>query len=789
MAQTKSEIGRKNPIQIPVLAVRDQVQFPGVVMTLLVARSQSREALHAAQSGKRLLFVVTQSDSSVNEPTPSDLCEIGTVSELLHSVPLPDGSARVVMRGLYRASSVITDKGHFVATINELPSTTVVSERTTALQRLVFDIFSQLAGRHKQIPPEALESVVHVTQANEFADAVAHYTPLSIDQKQSLLEDLDCESRLESIYRALKAESSLMSLEQDIRNSVESELGNSHREYFLREQIRTIQNELGIKSSTEQECAEYREKAMQRGLSGSTFNSIEGEIRRLEMSGTSGEGISNADALVIRNYLDTVLNLPWNVSTEDNLDIVGAESSLDEHHYGLHAVKERILEFLAVRKLNGTAKGTVLCFIGPPGVGKTSLAQTVATALNRKCVSIALGGVRDEAEIRGHRRTYVGARPGRIIQAIRESGANNPILVLDEIDKIIQGVAGDPTSALLEVLDSEQNNRFVDHFLEVPFDLSEVLFVTTANLVEGIPVALRDRMELIEFPGYSEFERINIGRQHIEPMIGAESGLGLRMPPITDAAIKSLATEYTRESGVRSLRREFARLGRKLAKMEAMGRKMPKQIDRKELIELLGLPPAINESRGEVAEIGMTHGLVVTTYGGDIMQIEVSLTKPIGNEPKLTLTGALGVVMQESVQTSLACIRRILDTKGVDSRFDVHVHLPQAAIPKDGPSAGVPISVALYSAFTSKPVHADIAMSGEVTLHGNILPVGGLREKILAAKRFGFTKVLYPKCQLTEVTALDAEIQAEIILIPIAHISEGLEIALPSDQAQTVNMR
>jgi ATP-dependent Lon protease len=764
--------------QLPVLPVRDQVLFPGVVMTLQVARAKSREALQLAQAGERLLFVVSQRAATLDEPSHKDLFRVGTVAEVLHVVPLPDGSARVILRGIHRAK-VASHAENGTVLVNEIKTTEKATQKIAVTKRLAIDQFGLLAGRHRQIPPESLEAVINAQTSSDVADTISYFLPIEVSEKQALLEQLDNEKRLREVLQILKREEHLLDLEENLKEEVGRSINEAQKEFFLHEQLKTIQKELGIRESRYEELAQ---KVNQAELPSEIAANLQRELSRLQQMEAYAP-----EAQVVRAYIETVLDLPWATRAVELLDLNEASRRLDENHFGLDSVKDRVLEFLSVRKLKGTKAGAVLCFVGPPGVGKTSLAQTVAEALDRQCVQVALGGVRDEAEIRGHRRTYVGARPGRLIQAIREAGSMNPVVVLDELDKVAQGSHGDPMSALLEVLDPEQNRRFVDHYLELPVDLSEIVFIATANLLDHLPQPLFDRMEIIEFPGYTEVERVQIAKSHIEPVVAAESGLVGQMPLITEEALQALASEYTRESGVRALRREFARLGRKLARKAASGETLPPVIDRDTLVQLLGRPPISASPVNEESEIGLTHGLVVTGYGGDRMPVEVSLTKPLGTDPKLTLTGAVGPVLQESVQTALTCVRRLLDTKGIDSRFDVHVHLPQAAIPKDGPSAGLTVSIALYSAFTGRAVRRDVAMTGEVTLRGQVLPVGGLREKILAARRYGYATVLYPGSQQPEVDGLPSDIRDGLELCPVHMVNEGIEIALT--YAQTVSMR
>jgi ATP-dependent Lon protease len=764
----------------PVLSLRDQVLFPGVVLTVGVARARSLKAIELAQKGDRTLWVVSQKTGVTENPSIEELCAIGTIAEMLHTVSLPDGSIRVILRGIERAQmSRPVDEHHVeVSLLSKLESD---KKEEIALRRIAVDEFVSLAGRHKSIPAESVETVIHANGLEDTIFHLGHFLPLSIAERQLILESESPIKVLKQIRNAISNERELLDLEDKLRAQVETEVRDTQRQFYLREQLRVIQRELGQDSELQPEISGFRRKIKELNLPSDVYDVAEFELRKLEKLDSL-----SSETHVVRSYLDTLLSIPWGTSTPDSLDLAKATRILDENHYGLEVVKERVQEFLSVRQLKGSQAGAILCFVGPPGVGKTSLARTIAKALGRQFGQLALGGVRDEAEIRGHRRSYVGARPGRIVQTIRNTKSMNPVIVLDEIDKLTHGMAGDPMSAMLEVLDPEQNTEFVDHYLEVPINLSQVLFIATANILDTLPQPLLDRMEFIEFPGYTEVERVQIAKNHILASVREEIGLRDQMPVLTDEAYHMLATDYTRESGVRAIRREFAKLGRKLARMIALGQTIPTIIDVEELRDLLGQPPISPSPVNESPEIGTSHGLVVTGYGGDRMQVEVSLTKPIGPEPKLTLTGAVGPVLNESVQAALTCVRRLLDQKGIDSRFDVHVHLPQAAIPKDGPSAGVTVAIALYSAFTGRAVRRDVAMTGEVTLRGHVLPVGGLREKILAARRYGYRTVIFPGSQESEVSSLPTEVYEGLLLQPIHEITEGIEVAL--DYAQTVNI-
>lgn len=774
MARKGISLAKARPDSHPLVAVRDQVQFPGMIMTLMVSRPATLAALDAALAGDQLVVVMLQRDGTLETPSLSDLFSVGTLSEVLHVVPLPDGSSRAVLRGVSRVGVSSLDAG--VATYSVLGETLQESPTVLATKRILIESFAHLAANHRLVPPESMDSIAAARTTAALADTISFFLPCNSAEKQAILEELNVAARLEAILRLSKEEESLITVEQEIREQVDAEIGRTQRQFFLKEQLRAIQSELGGAGTSEAD----RYESLLQDLPSPVRTAALAEVRKLRTADPD-----SAEAQTSRTYLDTVLSLPWMEPASQEVDLRTAKTALDANHFGLDSVKERMIEFLAVHKLNGGRQGAVLCFVGPPGVGKTSVAHTIAKVLGRPAVNIALGGLKDEAEIRGHRRTYVGARMGKIMNSLRTAGVPNPVCILDEIDKMHDGTQGDPASALLEVLDTEQNQAFVDHYLEVPFDLSKVLFIATANLLDRLPSALYDRLEVIEFSGYSESERAEIAKRHILPATASDSGLGDLMPPLTEEATKTLASSYSRESGVRGLSRECRRLARKLATLKAMDQPLPTVIDAEELMRLLG-PAPVDDQVSHNAQVGTAHGLVVTGYGGDIMQIEVGLARPQGPEPKLTLTGALGPVMQESVQTALTFIRSQLDARQIDSRFDVHVHLPQAAIPKDGPSAGVTIAIALFSAFTGRPASGNVAMTGEITLRGQVLPVGGLREKILAAKRFGYSTVLYPAPLQAEVERMSEEVREGIKLHPIARFEQALEHAF--DYAQTVSI-
>ncbi len=765
---------------IPVLAVRDAVHFPALINTLNVVREPSVRAIRKSMDGDRRVLVLSQRDMSQEEPRVEDLYRIGTLSEALQALPMPDTSLRVVLRGLVRARAarLITRNGTFWAEIEEVPEQGSEDLRANAVMRASVETFGRVVGLNKQIPPEAMQSVVHLDEPGKLADAIAHHLPLKPSEKQALLEQQNALERLERIFEFLKREEQILDLDVDIRKRVERELGDGQREFFLREQLKIIQNELQQREHRLGETEEYKQKLEQCQMPEAAEQKALSELRRLDRTPAS-----SPEGMVLRNYLDCMVELPWNQTTEDRLDVASAKQLLDEQHFGLEKVKTRILDYLAVRQLKGSMRGPILCFVGPPGVGKTSIARSIAEAMGRKFVKLALGGVRDEAEIRGHRRTYVGSMPGRIIQGLRTCGAKNPVIVLDEIDKLGSDYQGDPTSALLEALDPQQNDRFSDHYLEAPFDLSEVMFVATANLLENIPAALRDRMEVIHFPSYTDEERLQIATSFLVPKTLEDHGINAQQIDIPESSLKEIIRDYTREAGVRDLGRAIAAVARKAARQVAEGMTKKQVIDEVRLAEFLGQPRFRRQARLEEDAIGSATGLVVSEYGGDVISIEASLMEPHAARTELRLTGNLGDVMKESAQAALTFVRANSEALGIGRTFkyDVHVHVPQGSIPKDGPSAGVTIGVALASAASGRAVRHDVAMTGELTLRGKVLPVGGIRDKVLAAHRAGIKTVIIPAENAIELEDVPASVLMDIEVQLVADLFRALEIALKSD--------
>ncbi len=762
---------------VPVLPVRDTVHFPGLMNTLHVVRELSLRAIRTSMEGDRRILVVSQKDMSVQEPGPNDLHSFGIISEPLQSLPLPDGSYRVALRGLrrVRVNKVVNQGGLFWAEVEEVSEGAVEPVRAEALMRAVVETFSNVVQLNKNIPPEAMQSVVHAEESGALADAIGHHLPVPPAQKQEVLETIDPMLRLELAFRLLKKELQVLDLNSRIHHEVEKELGDSQREFYLREQLKIIQTELHEREDRLGESDEYRNLIQEAKMPPETETRALAELKRLDRTPDS-----SPEGMVMRNYLDCLVGLPWSTATEDRLDVNAAHDLLEKQHYGLDPVKSRILDFLAVRQLTGSLRGPILCFVGPPGVGKTSLGRSIAEAMGRKFVRISLGGVRDEAEIRGHRRTYVGSMPGRIIQGIRQCGARNPVVVLDELDKLANDGRGDPTSALLEALDPEQNEHFSDHYLEVPFDLSAVMFIATANLLENVPAPLRDRMEVIHFPSYTDEERTHIAQTFLLPRALTEHGLTVEQVVLPEESVDALVQHYTREAGVRSIRREIGALCRKTARAIAEGETPPIILDEARLLTFLGRPRYRRNGAEPQHQIGAATGLVVSEAGGDLIAIETSLMEPLGDRPELRLTGNLGTVMKESAEAALTYVRSIERELAPDRpfRYDVHVHVPEGGIPKDGPSAGVTIAAALASAYSGRAVRADVAMTGEISLRGRVLPVGGIRDKVLAAHRAGIKTVVIPFENIPDLDDIPAKVRESIEICPVSDLRAVLAIVL-----------
>jgi len=735
-------------LTLPVVPLRDLVIFPNSMSPLFVGRPFSVEAVRRAWEGNKLIFLPVQFDKDKEEVSEGDFSRVGTIARIVKATSVDDNRLKVLVQGIARGEAISYRFGdHITAQVRvlkEQPSELSVEDR--AIIKEIRSLLDRAVALGKKIVPDMLYLIKSTDEPSKLADLVASVLELKTPEALELLQTTDPRERLKKVYELLTKEVNLLEVQQKIREQARKTVEKEQKEYFLRHQLKAIQEELGMGKNPEVE--EYRKKLQKLKLPKEVKEQIEKEIERLERLHPD-----SAEAGVLRSWLDWVLELPWNKKTRDRYDLKRAEEILNKDHYDLEKVKERIVEYLAVRKLTkGKTKGPILLFVGPPGVGKTSLGRSIAKALGRKFERISLGGVRDEAEIRGHRRTYVGAMPGKIMQAIKKAGVKNPVLMLDEIDKLAVSYQGDPAAALLEVLDPEQNKNFVDHYINLPFDLSEVIFICTANRTDTIPTPLLDRMETLRLSGYSEEEKLEIAKRHLLPELLREHGLKPEEVEFTDEAILEIIRRYTHEAGVRNLRRQMAAVLRKIALKKLKGEKPPFLITAEEVRKFLGTPRYL-PSKKEKPSVGVVTGLAWTELGGEIMFVEA--TKLQGGKGRLILTGKLGDVMKESAQTALSFIRAHADRYGINpedfEKYDVHVHVPEAAIPKDGPSAGIALATALLSTFTERPVRNDVAMSGEITLTGEVLPVGGIKEKILAAKRAGIYEVILPKENEKEV--------------------------------------
>jgi ATP-dependent Lon protease len=766
------------PTSLPILPVRDVVIFPYMILPLFVGRDMSIKAIERAVGENKLILLVSQKDINVENPLKEDLYKVGTVGTILRMLKLPDGRLKILVQGLAKAR--ITDftqtEPCYVGEIEKIvdqPQAEITLE-IEALMRNVKELVDKSLALGKSFLPDIIVLIENIEEPGRLADLVASNLGLKAEQAQELLELTDPILRLKKISEILNREVELLLVQQKIQSDVKGEIDKTQREYFLREQLKAIQKELGEIDEKTEEILDLRKKIEKAKMPEKVEKEAIKQINRLEKMHPD-----SAEAGTIRTYVDWLIELPWAKSTKDNLDLKKAKKVLDEDHYDLEKVKERILEYLGVRKLKDKMKGPILCFVGPPGVGKTSLGKSIARSLGREFFRMSLGGMRDEAEIRGHRRTYVGAMPGRIIQGIKTSGTNNPVFMLDEVDKIGMDFRGDPASALLEVLDPEQNFAFADHYLGVPFDLSNVMFITTANLMDPIPSPLRDRMEIINLSGYTAEEKIGIARNYLNPKQLNEHGITDKNIKIHDSALMQVITHYTREAGVRNLEREIANLCRKVARKIAEGKVKKYNISSNNLSKYLGVPKYLPEEEIKKDEIGVSTGLAWTETGGDIIYIEATIMKGKGS---LTLTGQLGDVMKESAHAALSYIRSRAKTLGISntvfSHNDIHIHVPAGAIPKDGPSAGITIASAIASVFTGKPVFKSIAMTGEVTLRGKVLPIGGLKEKTLAAKRMGIKSIIIPKMNEKDLEEIPKYIKKDMNFIAVETMDEVLKKAL-----------
>lgn len=766
----------KVPSELPILPLRDTVAFPNIVTPLVVARDKSVQLINDVISGSRILGLVAQKDAEVEEPQEEDLYECGTAAIILRMLKFPDGSLRILVQGISRIKllKAVQAEPYFKFQVKSLVDNYKESTELEALKRNIAIQFQNIVTLVPQLPEELQVVVENTPHPGKLADLVASNLNLNVAEKQEILEATGVKKRLKKLTVYISRELEVLEMGTKIQDKVQTEMGKNQREYFLREQLRAIQKELGQGDERSMEIEELSEKIKEAKMPEQAEEEAMRELDRLSKMQPGA-----AEYTVSRTYLDWMIALPWSVSTEDNLDIESAQKVLDEDHYDLEKVKERIIEYLAVRKLKNDTKGPILCFAGPPGVGKTSLGRSIARAMGRNFVRISLGGVHDEAEIRGHRRTYIGALPGRIIQGLKTAGSNNPIFMLDEVDKIGQDFRGDPASALLEVLDPEQNFSFSDHYLDVAFDLSKVMFITTANILYTIPSALRDRMEVIDLSGYIEEDKIQIATKYLLPRQLEENGLKRKNISFQKSALRKIIQGHTREAGVRNLERQIANVCRKVARDVATGKTEKQTITGKNLVDYLGPEKFYSEVKERTAQSGVATGLAWTPTGGDVLFIEVS---QMPGAKGLILTGQLGDVMKESAQAALSYIRsRSEDFKLSDDFFakrDLHIHVPAGAIPKDGPSAGVTLTTALVSLLVNKPIRNDIAMTGEITLRGKVLPVGGIKEKMLAARRAGIKNVILPEKNKDDLDEIPENAKKGMTFYPVNSLEQVFELAI-----------
>jgi ATP-dependent Lon protease len=765
--------------EAPLIPLKNVVVFPYHVLPLFVGRPKSLKSVESALASNRKIVLVCQKDESNEDPGFADLYDIGVGAEILQLLKLPDGSDRVLVEGVRRVriTNVRSDSDEMlVASVEPLPADEKTSIERQALMRVVLDQFSQYVELSRKLPPETVNNISGVTEPDRFADLIASGLLLGTEDRQALLATQDAEERLHHIAELLAKEIYVLELARKIESDVKAKIDQSQREYYLREQVRAIEKELGEEGEEAGEVGEYRQKLEKIHMPAYARDKIDEELARLAKTPAM-----SPESSIIRTYLDWLIGLPWDIRTADKIDLKRARKVLDKDHYGLEDIKDRILEYLAVRKLSDKAKGPILCFVGPPGVGKTSLGKSIAETLDRKFVHVSLGGIRDEAEVRGHRRTYVGAMPGRIIQGIKQAGTKNPVFLLDEIDKVGADFRGDPTAALLEALDPEQNTQFSDHYIEIPFDLSEVLFLTTANVSETIPSALLDRMEVISLPGYTDEEKQQIARHFLLPKAMDQHGLKQEDLVIDDRAVLAIIQQYTREAGVRGLERSLVRICRKVARAKVEGKKSfaGAAVHADGLATYLDLAPYSYTSLIKEARVGVACGLVVTQYGGDTVYVESTRMDGKGN---LQLTGQLGDVMKESAQAALSYIRTHAVDIGLDPHFiektDLHVHVPEGAVPKEGPSAGVTMATAMVSALTGRKVRSDIAMTGEITLRGQVLPVGGIKAKVLGAYRAGIRKLILPEENRRDTSKISPDISKKLEFTFVIDIAQVFERAL-----------
>lgn len=761
---------------VPLLPLRGVLVYPTMVLHLDVGRDKSIQALEQAAMDENIIFLAMQKEMNIDDPKEDDIYSVGTVAKVKQMLKLPNGTLRVLVEGLHRAEVVEFIEEENVVQVSIKTVTEEVEDdlEEKALMRTLLEHFEQYIKVSKKVSNETFATVADVEEPGRLADLIASHLPIKTKQKQEILEIVSVKERLHTLISIIQDEQELLSLEKKIGQKVKRSMERTQKEYFLREQMKAIQTELGDKEGKGGEVEELREKIERSGMPEETTKAALKELDRYEKLPAS-----SAESGVIRNYIDWLLALPWTEATEDMIDLVHSEEILNKDHYGLEKVKERVLEYLAVQKLTNSLKGPILCLVGPPGVGKTSLARSIATSLNRNFVRVSLGGVRDESEIRGHRRTYVGAMPGRIIQGMKKAKTVNPVFLLDEIDKMSNDFRGDPSAALLEVLDPEQNHNFSDHYIEEPYDLSKVMFVATANTLSSIPGPLLDRMEIISIAGYTELEKVHIAREHLLPKQLKEHGLRKGNLQVRDEALLEIIRYYTREAGVRTLERQIAKVCRKAAKIIVTAERKRIVVTEKNIVDLLGKHIFRYGQAEKTDQVGMATGLAYTAAGGDTLAIEVSVAPGKG---KLILTGKLGDVMKESAQAAFSYIRSRAEELHIDPNFheknDIHIHVPEGAVPKDGPSAGITMATALISALTGIPVSKEVGMTGEITLRGRVLPIGGLKEKTLSAHRAGLTKIILPAENEKDLDDIPESVKENLTFVLASHLDEVLEHAL-----------
>ncbi len=766
------------PTFLPLLPVRDVVIFTDMLLPLFVGREKSIRAVELAASKDRFLFVATQRDPDVEDPKTDDIFTVGTISRILRMLKLPDGRVKALVQGFAKAriQKFVQKRSFFRVKVEILdePNVAYPELEIEALMRNVRENSEKILALRGELSGDVGSILESIEEPGKLADLVASNLRLKIEDAQQVIELIDPMERLRKVHDLLSHEVELSAMQAKIQSDVKDEISKSQRDYFLREQMRAIHKELGELDEKSQEIEEYRKRIKKARMPKEAYEEADKQLRRLDQMHPD-----SAESSVVRTYLDWITELPWNKATKDVLDIRKAQEVLNRDHFGLEKIKDRILEYLSVRKLNPELKGSILCFVGPPGVGKTSLGQAIAKAMRRKFIRISLGGIRDEAEIRGHRRTYIGAMPGRIIQGLKTCGSNNPVFMMDEIDKLGADFRGDPSSALLEALDPEQNDAFSDHYLNLSFDLSKVMFILTANVTDTIPSALLDRMEVINLSGYTEDEKVIIAQEHLVPRQLKENGLKPRQLSITQNALRRMISEYTSEAGLRNFEREIASLCRKVARRIAEGEKGSFRVNRSGLQKYLGVPKYYPELDQEQSQVGLSTGLAWTQVGGEVLYVEASLIRGKGD---LIITGQIGDVMQESARAALSYTRVYLDQIGVNTNMlenkDIHIHVPAGAIPKDGPSAGTAIATALISAITLRPVNKDVAMTGEITLRGRVLPIGGLKEKALGALRAGIKTVIIPAKNKKELAEIPPVIKRKLKFIAVSNMDEVLSLAL-----------